>query len=77
MSRVSHISRAVACAVLLLASSPAWGEADPFDKLAPNAPKTGSEAPPFTAEAAFGYTVTLKEELKDHNVLLLFYRGVF
>ena len=61
----------LACCIL------AWAETDPLDQLAPNAPKTGSQAPDFSAEEAFGKTIHLKEKLKEHNVLLLFYRGVF
>jgi len=78
MPRISNISRPMTFLLLvLLLASPAWAETDPFDEIAPNAPKTGSEAPSFSAVAAFGDTINLKEELKGHNVLLLFYRGVF
>jgi len=63
--------------VLLTNSVPVWGEAKPPDELALHAPETGTQAPRFSAEDAFGDTIDLNEELKDHSVLLLFYRGVF
>lgn len=79
MPRSNRISRAVAAVLLLLLanSAPVRGGADPTDELAPNAAKMGTQAPDFSAEEAFGDTISLSEELKDHNVLLLFYRGVF
>ena len=79
MSKYNRIPKSLALILLLLLLcwSRAWAETDPLDELAPNAPKTGSQAPDFSAEEAFGKTIRLKEELKEHNVLLLFYRGVF
>jgi len=62
---------------LLTNSSPALGDADPAEELAPNVARIGTQAPDFTTEEAFGDTVTLSGELKDHNVILLSYRVIF
>ncbi len=68
---------ALAVFMLLAGGLPARGAEDPFDGVAPNAPRTGSQAPSFSTKDVFGDTIALSEELKDHNVILLFYRGIF